>query len=508
MTLGTRRRLWASRRPAAVDHGGRAAVVDLEGVVAGTGEQPVVADQPLRRGPGVAVDRLVVVAHPEDGQIGAGQQPDQQQVGGSEVLELVDQQQPARPLGGAAGVGLGQEHLDGAHDLLVEVQLVAGGQAGPVALDHVGEAVDVALAVRPRPRRGRAGRGGRPTAPPTRGPGGRCWPGVGCGAGRRSRRGRVAPAARPGSCGGGRTGAGTAAVRRGWPGPRALSVRIWRPCRSGVRSSISSAARLLNATRQVASAGARQEVSSSRARSVSTRVLPEPAGAMMRAAPPGWVTAARWSAARPSTAPSGAATPVPARAGRWPPESATAGDGGSDGGPNGSSRPRSRAMRCSTGGSKQVGGPPSHHTVEPSAATTSPSAPARRRRRPDLERRLGPGPCRQLGPAAVDRVGPDQMMQHLGVSQVGGRDRPDRGVQRSARGRLVGVREGRVGRHLEHHPLPGVPAGPQGGDEAGRVVARRSQVDPQGIGPGRGGRPARCHHEVAAQPVGPGEVVG
>ena len=72
----------------------------------------------------------------------------------------------------------------------------------------------------------------------------------------------------------------------------ALSVRTCSPRRSDVRSRISSWARLLNATRHTAPPGRRHRCSRWRARSVSTRVLPEPAGAMIRAAPPSWVTAA------------------------------------------------------------------------------------------------------------------------------------------------------------------------------------------------------------------------
>ncbi len=48
----------------------RTAVVDLERVVAGTREVPVEVDQPRRVGAVVAVDRLVVVAHAEHGEIG------------------------------------------------------------------------------------------------------------------------------------------------------------------------------------------------------------------------------------------------------------------------------------------------------------------------------------------------------------------------------------------------------------------------------------------------------
>ncbi len=52
--------------PGAVDDGRRAAIVDLEGVLGGAGEEAPVVDQVLRRGAGVAVDDLVVVADAED----------------------------------------------------------------------------------------------------------------------------------------------------------------------------------------------------------------------------------------------------------------------------------------------------------------------------------------------------------------------------------------------------------------------------------------------------------
>ena len=76
-----------------------------------------------------------------------------------------------------------------------------------------------------------------------------------------------------------------------------FSVRTWRPARSDNRSRISSWARLLNATSMIAPTGRCQRSTRCRARSVSTRVLPDPAGATIRAAPPSWVTAASWSGA-------------------------------------------------------------------------------------------------------------------------------------------------------------------------------------------------------------------
>ncbi len=85
----------------------RAPVVDLEGVGPRAGEVVPEVDQVLGCRSRVAVDDLVVVADGE-GVVGRGaQEPDQQHVGGVEVLELVDQQVAAACLRGAAGLGIG-----------------------------------------------------------------------------------------------------------------------------------------------------------------------------------------------------------------------------------------------------------------------------------------------------------------------------------------------------------------------------------------------------------------
>ena len=121
-------------------HRGRAAVVDLERVVGGTGEVAREADEELRGGTRVAVDDLVVVADPEAVVAGGGQQPDHQQVGRGQVLELVDQQAPAPGLCRRPGLGVGDEDLDGPVDLLVEVDRPELGQRRPVAVESLGDA--------------------------------------------------------------------------------------------------------------------------------------------------------------------------------------------------------------------------------------------------------------------------------------------------------------------------------------------------------------------------------
>ena len=91
-----------------------------------TGEVAVVVDQVLRGGARVAVEDLVVVSHPEAVESRCVQQPDEQEVGRVEVLELVDQEIPARCLGVARAIGIGQQDLDGPIDLLVEVDGIGG----------------------------------------------------------------------------------------------------------------------------------------------------------------------------------------------------------------------------------------------------------------------------------------------------------------------------------------------------------------------------------------------
>ena len=154
-------------------HRGRAPVVDLQGVRARAGHEPVEVDQPGRGGAGEAVDGLVVVAHPVQ-VIGRGrQQPHQQQMGRGEVLELVHQQHPAGPLGGPAGLGVGQQSLDRGQDLLVVVDLAVGPQLPAVGVQHLRKPLHLACERRldlgrvPQPEPGR-GEGVQPRGQPVR----------------------------------------------------------------------------------------------------------------------------------------------------------------------------------------------------------------------------------------------------------------------------------------------------------------------------------------------------
>ena len=119
-----------------VDDGGRAAVVDLEVVGGGAGEVALVVDEEAGVGAGVAVDDLVVVADAEHVGGGAGHQADQQEVGGREVLELVDQQRPRLGPDFGPQVGVAQQQLHRQVDLLVEVE--AAGAVEHVAVGRKG----------------------------------------------------------------------------------------------------------------------------------------------------------------------------------------------------------------------------------------------------------------------------------------------------------------------------------------------------------------------------------
>ena len=120
----------------------------------------------------------------------------------------------------------------------------------------------------------------------------------------------------------------------------ALSVRTCRPRQVGraVAHLLLGALVEGDEAHRAPAAGA-SRASRWRARSVSTRVLPEPAGAMIRAAPPSWVTAASWSGAR------SAAVALAAASGR--------------------SEPCSMATRWSTAHPSIGGGEPDGPAVDP-----------------------------------------------------------------------------------------------------------------------------------------------
>ena len=105
-------------------------------------------DQPLRIRAVEPVDGLVVVAHTEHTTVGPGQEPYEQEVCRSQVLELVDEQHPARTLRGNARSGIGEQDLDCSHDLLVVVERTTVAQCPPVQRQHGHESVDVAVVQR------------------------------------------------------------------------------------------------------------------------------------------------------------------------------------------------------------------------------------------------------------------------------------------------------------------------------------------------------------------------
>ena len=62
-----------------------------------------------------------------------------------EVLELVDEHHATRPLRGAAGVGLREQHEQRPVDLIVEVDGALAFEPAPERRPDTGQAVDVAV---------------------------------------------------------------------------------------------------------------------------------------------------------------------------------------------------------------------------------------------------------------------------------------------------------------------------------------------------------------------------
>ena len=106
---------------------GRAAVVDLEGVLRRAGEVAPVVDEEPRISADVPVDALVVVADPEHVGRGTRGQADEQHMGRGEVLQLVDEEMAVIGLHGAPQRAVVQQRLERAEDLLVEVDQLPGG---------------------------------------------------------------------------------------------------------------------------------------------------------------------------------------------------------------------------------------------------------------------------------------------------------------------------------------------------------------------------------------------
>jgi hypothetical protein len=65
-------------------------------------------------------------------------------MGGGEILELVDEHDLARPSGGSPSLGISAQDLDGAEDLLVEVEEAMAGQRFAVSRYDGGKVTDIA----------------------------------------------------------------------------------------------------------------------------------------------------------------------------------------------------------------------------------------------------------------------------------------------------------------------------------------------------------------------------
>ena len=122
------------------DDGGRAPVVDRQGMGHGAREVTGIVDEEFGRCAGVSVDDLIVVAHPEAVVGRSGQQPDEEEVCRVEVLELVHQEEAALGLRHRPCRRIGQQDLDRPVDLLVEVDGARVREGGAVAVETLGDA--------------------------------------------------------------------------------------------------------------------------------------------------------------------------------------------------------------------------------------------------------------------------------------------------------------------------------------------------------------------------------
>ncbi len=123
-----------------IDDARRTPVVDRQGVRGRSREVAVEVDEIFGRRTGVAVNNLVVVAHPKTVVGRCGQEPDQQEVGRIEILEFIDEEITAFGLGHAPRLRIPKEDLERTVDLLVEIHRTEVGQRRPIASESLGDA--------------------------------------------------------------------------------------------------------------------------------------------------------------------------------------------------------------------------------------------------------------------------------------------------------------------------------------------------------------------------------
>ncbi len=209
-----------------------------------------------------------------------------------------------------------------------------------------------------------------------------------------------------------------------------------------------------------------------RSRSVSTRVLPDPAGAITRAAPDRWPTAASWSgasSARGSPWVAGWRRPDSALQ-RWTTPTPEGRDGGS-GGPPSMNRgvPSARVMSA---------GPPDGGSAGRGGAGRLPAVP----------------PDRLAGPGVVV-VGPDQEVEPLHLELEVGSEIVDPSVE--PLGRLEGVR---VHAELDHHRPAFEPQPVEDiQHRAGPGQLRTPDGHPRAQAPGTGGLGPKSHDDAPSQ---------
>src|SRR5699024_11019530 len=106
-------------------------------------KQEFVVDQERGTRRIVSVDHLIVITDTEHVEGRKGEQPDEKNVGGGEVLELVDEQVTAANLHAATDLTIAQEDFDRPVDLFIEIDDAPAGEPLTIRIEEFAQTVDV-----------------------------------------------------------------------------------------------------------------------------------------------------------------------------------------------------------------------------------------------------------------------------------------------------------------------------------------------------------------------------
>ena len=160
ISLSTRRVVVGQKRAGGIDDRSRAAVVDLERVLRRAREVAAVVDEEPGVGARVTVDDLIVVAHAEHVVARAPTSSRRSNTwAGVRSCSSSTSRWRCSACRSRRNAPSLEQQLDGQVDLLVVVDHLPAAQLGPVRIERGGQTFG-AVELEPRPRPGRAGRGG------------------------------------------------------------------------------------------------------------------------------------------------------------------------------------------------------------------------------------------------------------------------------------------------------------------------------------------------------------